>query len=445
MTSPPPAAPRPSHRGQPARPTGITRIVQSDELPDGVDALASADGRTIIVRRSLDQLGRRRAMREVMASIRRFPRLALYPAMSLQAIREFGRRITSAVSSAGQLAQQLVSTMGEHGSSLAVAVTAAAGTAAVVTVVVATANPTAGAGASPGPARPPAAMSVSGPGHHKIAIAHLPPTPLHYLGVYEDGVPGSFAPVQQFQAAVGVQPNIALYYSSWNEQFKSAFAAQAYDAGATPAVQIEPFGVSLADIAAGKYDPYLRSYATAVVNYGRPVIIGFGHEPNGNWYPWGAKSVSPATWIAAWQHVVDVFRQTGADNVIWLWTINAQGTDSGLADAWWPGPDYVTWIGLDGYYAAPGDSFARVFDPMLKIVTGLGKPVLISETAAGPGTGNQVAAIANLFRGLRASNLLGLIWFDVSQDSGEFRQDWRLEDSPAAARAFREDSGYLSS
>jgi hypothetical protein len=283
------------------------------------------------------------------------------------------------------------------------------------------------------------------PGHHKVARAHLPATPLHYLGVYEGGMPDSYAPVQQFQAAVGVTPNIALYYSSWNEQFKAAFAVQAYDAGATPAVQIEPYQVSMADIAAGQYDSYLRSFASAVVNYGRPVIIGFAHEPDGDWYPWGANSVSPTVWIAAWQHVVDVFRDTGADNVIWLWTVNAQGADAGMAGAWWPGPAYVTWIGLDGYYAQPGDTFSKVFGPLLTVTAGLGKPVLISETAVGPGTGNQVAGIANLFAGLRSDKLLGLIWFNQAQHGGTFHQDWRLEANPAAVRAFRADAGYISS
>jgi len=443
MTSPPPAAPRGSHRGQPARPAAITRIVPTDDLPAGVDALASADGRTIIVRRSLDQVSRRRAMREVMASVKRFPRLALYPALSAEAARQLARRIGAAISSAAQLAQQVASSVGEHGSGLAVAMTAAAGTAAVVTVVVTTAAPAASSGARQTPAALPA--RVTAPGHHKIAVARLAPTPLHYLGVYSGGVPESFAPVQQFEAAVGVRPNIALYYSSWNEQFQAAFARQAYDAGATPAVQIEPFGVSMADIAAGRYDAYLRSFATAVVTYGRPVIIGFAHEPDGSWYPWGASSVSPATWVAAWRHVVGVFRATGADNVIWLWTVNSQGPQAALADAWWPGPDYVTWIGIDGYFAARGDTFSSVFGPLLRIVSDLGKPVLISETAVGPGTGSQLAGIANLFAGLRANRLLGLIWFDQDQSGGRYHQDWRLDDKPAAASAFRADAGYLSS
>jgi mannan endo-1,4-beta-mannosidase len=444
MTSPPPAAPRGNHRAQRAPAVGITRIVQTDELPAGVDALASADGKTIIVRASLDQLSRRRAMREVMASIRRFPRLALYPAISLEATRQIARRIASAIASVTQAIQQLAASVGEHVSGLTVAVTAAAGTAAVVTAVVVTASPNAGTGVGRGSSDPPGA-SISWADGHRIARATLPATPLHYLGVYEAGVPDSYAPVQDFYADVGIDPNIALYYSSWFEKFNSGFAEQAYDAGATPAVQIEPFGVSMAGIAAGKYDNYLERYATQVVDYGHPVVIGFAHEPDGDWYPWGAGSVAPGTWIAAWRHVVDVFRNAGAYNVIWLWTVNAEGPEADMVESWWPGPGYVSWIGIDGYFYRPGDTFSKVFGPVLSMVSGLGKPVLISETAVGPGTGNQTGGIANLFAGLRQNRLLGLIWFDMDQDGGELSQDWRLEGNPRAVAAFRAAAGYISS
>jgi mannan endo-1,4-beta-mannosidase len=444
MTSPPAAPRRGSHRRGP-RVASLTRIVQTDELPPGVDALASADGTTIIVRASLDQLSRRRAMREVMASLRRYPRLALYPAVSAEVVRHLLRRITVTVASASHSIQQAAAGAGEHASGLAVAVTAAAGTAAVVTAVAVTASPSpdAGAGAGSPPGRGVAAAAAHA--HRRAVVRTLPPTPLHYLGVYERGVPASYAPVRDFSAIVGARPNIALYYSSWHERFRTSFAQQAYHAGATPAVQIEPFRVSMTDIAAGRYDRYLRSYASAVAGYGEPVIIGFAHEPDGTWYPWGAGTVEPATWIRAWRHVVDVFRGQGADNVIWLWTVNSQGPSAGMAAAWWPGPSYVSWIGIDGYFARPRDTFSKVFGPVLSVVSGLGRPVLISETAVGPGTGDQSAGIANLLTGLRRSRLLGLIWFDRNQAGGRYHQNWRLESSPRAAATFRADAGYISS
>jgi mannan endo-1,4-beta-mannosidase len=442
MTSPPPALPGRGHRA-PRPPGGVTRIVPTDELPHGIDALASADGKTIMVRASLDRASRKRAMHEVMATIRRFPRLALYPAVTTEAIRQALRRLAGLTAAVSQNAAQLASAAGDHLSGIAVAVTAAAGAAVAVTAVMATSSP--GAGQSPGgPGAAPVPAASARAGAHPVAHASLPADPLHYLGVYADGVPGSVNGINQFAVTTGQQPNVALYYSSWNEKFKLGFAGQAYDDGATPAVQIEPFGVSLADIAAGKYDAYLTAYAGQVAAFGHAVIIGFAHEPDGAWYPWGAGGDSPRTWISAWRHVVQVFRRAGADNVIWLWTVNSQGPYAAAVRQWWPGAAYVTWIGLDGYYVRPGDSFTSVFGPALAATQDLGKPVLIAETAVGPGTGDQPAGIANLFAGLRAHRLLGLIWFDKAQDHGQYHEDWQLAGNTPATRAFRTHSVYLS-
>ena len=70
------------------------------------------------------------------------------------------------------------------------------------------------------------------------------------------------------------------------EPFQAGFAATAASKGAVPLVQINPTGISIADIAAGKYDTYLTAYAKAVRAYHQPVILSFGHEMNGHWYSW---------------------------------------------------------------------------------------------------------------------------------------------------------------
>ena len=71
-----------------------------------------------------------------------------------------------------------------------------------------------------------------------------------------------------------------------------------------------------------------------------------------------------------------------------------------------------------------------------------GKPVLLSETAVGPDAG-QPAKIPDLFAGMRQYGTLGLVWFDIAQDGGIYHQDWRIEDSPAAETAFRQDASSL--
>ena len=267
--------------------------------------------------------------------------------------------------------------------------------------------------------------------------AALAARPASYLGVYENGATASYQRITDFGLAAGRAPNLVGYFSGWPQPFEAGFARQASAHGATVLVQIDPTYASVAGIAAGSYDGYLTSFAASVAAFGRPVVIGFGHEMNATWYPWGYHHVPPATFVAAWRHVVTLFRDQGAGNVTWLWTINATLSSTGPISAWWPGARYVTWVGVDGYYYRPRDSFASVFAPTLRQVRALtGKPVLLSETAVGPAAG-QPAKIGNLFAGMRRSGALGLVWFDNTQHDGIYHQDWRLEGRPAATAAFR--------
>lgn len=279
------------------------------------------------------------------------------------------------------------------------------------------------------------------PQAHSAPIA-IPPvtlavTPDSYLGVYEKSSPISYSLISHFAAMTGRQPKIVLYYSSWHEVFRRAFAEKAYVQGAVPLIQLEPYGVGMRSIAAGASDAYLRSYADAVRAYRHPVIIGFAHEMNGPWYRWGWHRTSPAAWVAAWKHVVDVFRGQGATNVTWLWTINRNAAHTGPIRDWWPGNDYVTWVGLDGYYFQPSDSFTNTFGGTVKDIRKMtGKPILLAETAIGPVAG-QAAKIPDLFVGVKRYHLLGLVWFDVNQHRGPYHQDWRLEGKRTAITAFR--------
>ena len=273
--------------------------------------------------------------------------------------------------------------------------------------------------------------------------AALPTGMASYLGVYEKGPPQAYQRVAEFVTAAGRQPNLVGYYSGWGERFATSFAETARRHGAVTILQIDPTDASVPGIAAGDYDVYLRSFADSVRDFGHPVVIGFGHEMNASWYTWGYGHVPPRAFVAAWRHIVRLFRGQGADNVTWLWTINADLRSTGPIAAWWPGAGYVTWVGIDGYYYLRSDTFASVFGKTIAQVRAFtGKPVLLSETGVGPQAG-QSAKIGDLFAGMRQYQTLGLVWFDIAQDQGLYHQDWRIENSPAAAAAFRADAAAL--
>jgi hypothetical protein len=136
--------------------------------------------------------------------------------------------------------------------------------------------------------------------------------------------------------------------------------------------------------------------------------------------------------VAAWRHIVTLFRERGARNVTWLWAVNVIDAQQEAASPapWWPGASYVTWVGMDGYYVKPSAAFASLFGPTIAAVRGLtSDPILISETAAPAGV--QPAKIADLYAGVRLYGLLGFVWFNAIGS-----RDWRLT-STAAAAAFR--------
>jgi mannan endo-1,4-beta-mannosidase len=270
---------------------------------------------------------------------------------------------------------------------------------------------------------------------------NLPISTASYLGVYAEGAPASYAGVTAFASTTGARPDLAMGYSGWYVPFPARFAASAADNGAAPLIQMDPDGISLAAIASGRFDGYLSAYAEAVRAYRHPVVIGFGHEMNGDWYSWGYRNTKPATFVAAWRHIVTLFRALGARNVTWLWTVNIiNDTQAGkIPDPapWWPGDRYVTWVGIDGYYLKPNWQFAPLFGPTITAVRKLtGKPVLIGETGATPGAG-QPAKIADLFAGIRTYGLLGFVWFDTTDNKG---QQFGIS-TPAATGAFGKGAG----
>jgi cellulose synthase (UDP-forming) len=258
------------------------------------------------------------------------------------------------------------------------------------------------------------------------------------IGMYESGIPQSWTTVAQWDKDVGTPARLILYYNGWGQGFEASFAATARAHGAELLVDLDPTGAqNLGQIARGAGDAWLRSYARQVARYGNPVVIAFAHEMNGNWYPWGYGHQPASAYVAAWRHVVRLFRDEGASNVTWMWTVNAINAYSPSLRPWWPGKAWVNWVGIDGYYYYATDTFASVFGlAIAQIRTFTNTPVMIAETAVG-NTPDRETQIGDLLAAVRADHMLGLVWFNEAQNDGIYHQDWRLQDDPAALAAFK--------
>lgn len=118
-------------------------------------------------------------------------------------------------------------------------------------------------------------------------------------------------------------------------------------------------GLTVRDVREGAADSYIRTYARDVRNYGKPVLITpFVAEFNGAWW-WAVSpdmnpNLTTDDFVQAWRRVVEIFRAVGASNVSWAWIVNnyPQPTEEPVI-AFYPGDDYVDWIGADIYDTSP--------------------------------------------------------------------------------------------
>jgi hypothetical protein len=273
-----------------------------------------------------------------------------------------------------------------------------------------------------------------------VITAELDKIPEHDLliGVYQPNSPGSFNQITAFAAEAGFTPRITSYYtSSFAQPFAVSFAKQAAAQGTQVLVQWQPRGTTNTAIAAGQEDAAIIAAAKAVASVNYQVIISYGQEMNGDWYNWG--NIAPNTaaeYIAAYQHIWDVFQQQGVRNVTWLWDPNISYEGSPALKNWYPGDQYVDWVGLDGYFGQPTDTFSSVFGPSItELRTFTGKPLLIAETGVAGSTGAE--QLTSIFQGASLVGAVGVVYFDEAQTGDSMHQDWRLEDNAENMDSFK--------
>jgi mannan endo-1,4-beta-mannosidase len=287
-----------------------------------------------------------------------------------------------------------------------------------------------------------AAACAGGPGRPRRT------EPLAF-GVTTPGGPQATAELDAVEAVTGERPSLVLSYVdlAGAPPLADLDAVAAY--GATPVVTWEPFDradpgrSTLADLAAGVWDGQLWWWAGALRDWGRPVLLRFAHEQNGDWYPWavGVAGTRAGDHVAAWRHLADVFAQAGADNVELVWNPNVGYSGSTPLGDTWPGARYVDRVALDGYnwggvpghggWQEPDELFGASLDELRDLAPGV--PLLVAEVACAESGGDKAEWVGDLVGWLDAQADVGaFVWFDHDKET-----DWRVASSPAAATAVR--------
>jgi mannan endo-1,4-beta-mannosidase len=320
------------------------------------------------------------------------------------------------------------------------AVIASSAVAAVALAGCGLANPAPAADVSSAPAGQPSSSPQPGP--INMSLLRDPPSGSKYFGVEADGAPDSLGPVRAFAGLAGRAPDLIGQYVTWGASFDAQAARSAWSYGALYYLAWEPFSTTVAAIADGASNAYITRFAEDVKAAGIPVALSFGHEMNGNWYPWGTTDTTPASFVAAWRLMHALFAAAGATNVIWVWNPNVISAASEALKPYYPGDSYVDWIGLTGYFPMSGPTtFAQLFGPtMTEIRQFTSKPFIVAETAVQTGP-SEVGCVRSLVSGVKHHrDVLGLVWFEYNKAG----VNWSLVSRPPVRAALAAGIAKLS-
>jgi hypothetical protein len=300
------------------------------------------------------------------------------------------------------------------------------------------------------------------------------------FGDEEDDV--TLETIEDFEKMVGKRQAIIASSSYWGEQtFPTANLNMIWRHGSLPLVFWSPWDrpyeqnhgpdkFSLTDIIAGKWDAYIDKWGDAARAFGHPMIVAFGVEMNGDWFPWsgtfyGADSWDDAhdNWLGpehfrqAFRHVVDRVRARGASNVQWMFHTNnySYPLDTwNFAPAYYPGSAYVDWLGMSVYGQQfkdePNPDVPSLLDWPYQELCGLDpkKPVMIAEWATGdfPFLADQkgmlkpawIKQALELFRTRYPRIKAAVYWHERWQNKDQSYSNLRVNSSIESLNAYRE-------
>ena len=303
-----------------------------------------------------------------------------------------------------------------------------------------------------------------------------------YSGAYVDFGEGeddvTYDALTDFEQMTGKHLAIVAFGSFWGEQafpVKTVNLVSGY--GAIPLIFWSPWDMpyvenrgpdrfNLRDILAGKWDAYIDQWADAARDYGKPLLVSWGLEMNGTWFPWsgtyygggrvaGHKNgrplyAGPELVKQAYRYVVDRVRARKADNILWGFHVNNYGLPQepwNMIVNYYPGTDYVDWLGLSVYgQMLRGEewaSFSNVMDSSYKEICQLDpqKPVIVAEWGVGEfPPHNKAEFITKAFADLetRYPRVKGAVyWHERWENTDGSYSNLRVNSSPEALDAFR--------
>ncbi|WP_245929814.1 glycosyl hydrolase family 26 [Allonocardiopsis opalescens] len=156
----------------------------------------------------------------------------------------------------------------------------------------------------------------------------------------------------------------------------------------------------------GEFDESLRAQARNFADLGLPAFVTFDHEADAD-QRYNRRG-TPREFTLAWRHIVDLYREEGADEVVWVWNVTGWPDNFDRLPRLWPGNGYVDWLSWEGYNMTGCDqqpqwdhvqSFADSVLPLYEWMHAhgerhgidAGKPIMIGEMGTTPLPGGPEA------------------------------------------------------
>ncbi len=218
----------------------------------------------------------------------------------------------------------------------------------------------------------------------------------------------------------------------------------------------------------GDFDEDLREWARKAKSYDFPLLVEFGTEMNGFWFPWngiwnGAGETAygdpnqydgPEKFKKVYRRIIDICREEGANNITWFFHVNGENdpsTDWNRMKNYYPGDEYIDWIGISIYgqleFSEPWREFKEVLTANWEEIINIsdeGKPIAVLEwgVCENPAAGNKAQwisdAVQSLIKNAIYSNKISAIsyWNEAWEDGNDII-DLRIDSSPEALEAYR--------
>ncbi len=329
-------------------------------------------------------------------------------------------------------------------------------------------------------------------GIKRVAVEALPAGPVElvfpeqgaYTGAYVDFGEGeddvTYDAIADFEQMTGKHLALVAFGSFWGEQAfpdKQARIIAAY--GAVPLIFWSPWDrpymenrgpdrFNIPAILAGTWDDYIDRWADGAKAYGKPLLVTWGLEANGSWFPWsgvfyGGGDIigeeqgrtlyaGPEMVKRANRYVIDRVRARGADNILWGYHANnaslPKDTDWNGIAAYYPGDAYVDWLGLSVYGKIQRfDGWPSFHDVMEDAYPALhrinpAKPMILAEWGVGEfPPGDKADFIRTAFASLKERYPLfraAVFWHERWETEAGTFSNLRVNSSPESLAAYRE-------